>query len=348
MTNCELVDDLLGNKWPNARPCLLHWLNTNSRLADTVYQYRRQFRDKFQSVLSSEDAMAELDIANLLLLDSRIELTPCSRERARTPEYEVRFEGKTSFIIEVKRVREGPLQDRLYKWYRLFAERLRAIPSQLAFGVEVTPHGSYEEFVVRLESHTNEMIEFCECLVKEQGTRLAPDIPVRFHLPHFEREIVLVLDKPSSKTDSSSTSHNGPTFRMLYTGKEPFKFSDTVFDKLGQMREHAINVLVITSNSTTHDATDLFESLWAIDGLVREGNDKFFCEKGFGGVVDFLQKSKRLSAIVFRKDGFVQPVGQEASKTRNSVWCNSYAHHQLPIAVKELLEHMDAPWRPWD
>jgi hypothetical protein len=115
------------------------------------------------------------------------------------------------------------------------------------------------------------------------------------------------------------------------------------------MREGTTNVLVITSNSTTHDEADLLASLWAIDKKVREKDDAFFRDKKFVGVDDFLTEWGKLSAVVFRKDGFVRPHGSGVSaKTRNLVWCNFYAHCQLPVTAKDFLEKMDAPWHPWD
>lgn len=160
------------------------------------------------------------------------------------------------------------------------------------------------------------------------------DVSIEYPLDGFHDEVNIVLSKPSGKKDSSKTSYYGGFCPIFFTNKECLKFGDTIFEKLGQCIEGMINILAITTNSSTHEPEDVLESIASINSLIRENNDDFFKKKGFEGTDDFLRVSKNLSAIVFKTTW----VNRE--KNYNLVWCNANAESQVPDDLKEYSKHM--------
>ena len=68
--------------------------------------------------------------------------------------------------------------------------------------------------------------------------------------------------------------------------------------------------------------------------LIKKKDNDFFIRNGFEGILDFLDHTKHLSAILFKGIWF------NASQPPNLLWCNSHAEHKVPAILQEYLSTM--------
>ena len=121
---------------------------------------------------------------------------------------------------------------------------------------------------------------------------------------------------------------------LFYSQKEPYKFSNTIFEKLSQMVPGMINVIICSTASSTHEREDLLDAIRSINSLIKKMDDDFFVRNGFKAVSDFLDHTKHLTAILFKGIWF------NASQPPNLLWCNSKAECQIPNDLQEYLSTM--------
>ncbi|MEW6067519.1 MAG: hypothetical protein AB1610_04425 [Nitrospirota bacterium] len=212
------------------------------------------------------------------------------------------------------------------------------LPSSLAFSLVVEDwDANAEEIVNRLESLKEVVIQYIENCIRIEGDHLALDDVREYSIPGLEDALILMLSKPSGKITRDETSYHVGSSPIFYSQKEYRKFGDVIVKSLHQMLPNMINVLVIGSNSSTHEENDLFKSIYSINRLLRTGDEGFFIDKSLCGKQDFLNQSKRLSGILFRNNW----IGLNAVKDRNLLWCNEQADQQIPEPIKEYLRTMN-------
>jgi hypothetical protein len=57
--------------------------------------------------------------------------------KKRSPDFTATFESSLEFNIEIKRIREGGLGQRYNEWREEVVDRIRKIPSSLAFAIDM-------------------------------------------------------------------------------------------------------------------------------------------------------------------------------------------------------------------
>ncbi len=335
----ELVDYIIEDRQHITELALRHWLQTSTRYHDFVYKYRDKIRSKFRNSVTDEDwndVRFEIEIPFLFLLDDRytVEYEKFGSEKKRSPDFTVQRAGLYEFNVEVKRVREASLGTRYDEVIKRIIEPIRKTPSSLGFSINVLSMDPNHDLVFRLEKSADNVTSKILSLISNEEAAMPKDESLEYPLDGFYDEVNIVLSKPSGKKDFSKTSYDVRYCPIFFTNKECLKFGDTIFEKLGQRIEGMINILAITTNSSTHAPEDVFESIVSINGLTRENNDDFFKRKGFESTDDFLRVSKNLSAIVFKTTWI------DREENYNLVWCNPNAESQVPEDLKEYLKHM--------
>jgi hypothetical protein len=237
------------------------------------------------------------------------------------------------FNIEVKRIRCTGAEKRFEVWKQHVIKQIKAIPSPLAFSMDIGDFDTPISLLDRLEAEKEKVISY----IRETIVNSQEKIPVggekRYFVPGFKGEFEFRLRKPPRKPTSDHTSYYYMTHPDFATHEEYRKFGDLICDPehLRQMRPGMINILAITSDSSTHEDSDLDTSLAELEELATRGEDEFFINKGFKGSADFAAQIERLSAILLLS-AFV-PV----RSAHNALWYNDKAKLALPNDIGKIL-----------
>lgn len=320
-----------------------YWFGTCDRFLDFVERYQKKIQSKVRNAKDAEyleDVSFELEVVCLFLLDDRfeVEYEKYSSKPGRNPDYTITFEKNTVFNVEVGRIREADQGYRFDKWVNEVVERGRAVHSDLAFRLKMPKLDAQPDLVDRLEASKEKIAQYIQLTIQNQNEKLPLDTPYEYIVPGFENELMLVLSRPSGKPTKDRTLSYGVSPRAVFYKKNEFhKFGDAISGKLGQMRPGMINVLILSSGSTTHEDVDLNWATESIKQLIDENNDAFFVEKGFQDTQDFVHQFKNLGGVLFRSTW----VGEKPP--RNLLWCNDLADQPIPELIAEYMRNMDRP-----
>jgi hypothetical protein len=339
MKSDEQAKYLTGNRDHPYTKALEYWIDNSDRFGVFIDRYRNKIRKKCASAKSFEDLedlRFELEIPYLFLLDHRfeVEYEKCFTGIRRTPDFTVTFENNITFNIEVKRIREAALGHRFNTWMEEVVNRIKEVPSNLGFGIDMTQIDGTSEFLEQIETQKEAIIKFIEKTIRNEDKILKESCDSEHVIPGIDEEFILHLTKLKHKNEACSTAYLIGVEPIFYNQKEPYKFSDIIFEKLTQMVPGMINVIICTSFSSTHEREDLPYAIKLINSLIKKKDNDFFLRKGFKGISDFLDHTKHLSAILFKGIWF------NASQPPNWLWCNSHAEHQVPAILREYLTTM--------
>ena len=329
MTDKQLIDNIFGDKQHYIPDYLMNWITTCPKFGNFLRTYHFKIKKKWRCARDEEDlkdTIFELKVAYLFLLDNRFELKyeKYSIGNSRTPDFSIIFKQSINFNVEVKRIRETDLGIRLKNILKVIGDRIREIPSGLSASINVVIGNHYGKgFINQLESSIEELMQYIKNTIETEEHKLDYGALDEYPIPSFKGELILELSKPLSKYDTKHTSYRDGTMPIFYTQKEHYKFGDTVFEKLGQMLPGTANLLIIGSDSSTHEKEDFFTQIKMVTDSVRQGNDAFFINKRFNGVGDFTAQIKNLSAVLFRSCWI------DNSHNRNYLWINKNANFEL-------------------
>ena len=338
--NDEILE-ITGQKTHPIAKALDFWIGSSERFKTFVYQFKDKISKKCSTAKTYEDledVRFELEIPYLLLLDDRflVEYEKFGTCKQRSPDFTATFDNSVEFNIEVKRIREHIFGQRYAKWLQNIVEEIRKIPSSLGFSLDMVEANGTAELIDTLEREQAEIIHFIKKTIIAEEPNIQRGFPVDYEVPNLKRRLVLILSKPPLKANFNKTSYYGGIEPIFYTQKEHFKISDSIFEKLGQIIPGMVNVIICTSNSSTHEREDLHDAIGSINTLISKNDEGFFIQKGFEGIQDFLSYTKNLSGIMFRS------TWSEQARALNSLWCNKQAENQIPEPIREYLSKMTA------
>jgi hypothetical protein len=342
MDNTFLIKYIFKDGRNRITDILESWIGTCDKYKEFVLIYRDKIRKKILEATNDEvlnDVMFELEVAYLLCLDTRceVEYEKYKKANTRSPDFIISFDNSTSFAMEVKRIRESIAAVRYQSLIQEIADEVQKVPSSLGFSLVNDDLDATQEIVEILESEKDALIRYIKSAIQNEESRISSGSVRKCPLPGFGDKFVLILTKPLKKINAAETSYNGGFRPSFYTQREYLKFSDAIFEKLGQMRPNMVNVLVITSDSTTHESEDLYQAIHFINQFVNNKDDAFFSAKGFQGTAGFMAFWKRLSGIVFRTIW----ISISNRTDRNTLWQNVQAEQHIPEAVAEYFRKMD-------
>lgn len=337
MSESDLINYILKDRQHTLSEAFRSWFATCERFEGFVILHKDKIRKKVGGARGEglEDLRLELELPYLLLLDDRfkVEYEKYAGNKTTSPDFSITFDHSTHFSVEVKRIREADLGRRFSQWIEKVVSRIEAIPSGLAFRLHFPEMESTSDPVDRLEASTEEIISYIENTILTEGGKLSVDSEREFSIPGFQDEMVLTLSKPPHKQDSG-TSYHGGIGPIFYTKKEFKKFSDLICDLLleKQVRPGMINLLFLSTNSTTHEDKNLPEAIHQLHQC-----DEFFIKKGFKSRQDFLDRSKSLSGILFRSSWMP---ASASGKNLNFLWLNGQAEYPIPEPIQNYLTNM--------
>jgi len=344
MDNKSLIEYILEGRQHKSELALAYWFDNSKRYYEFVDLHRDKIRSKFRKSITDEDiadVLFELELPYLFLINDRfmVEYEKYGSGKKRAPDFTIQYERNEAFNVEVKRIREGSFGTRYSAIINKIIDPVRKTPSSLGFSINVRHFDLDENFIIALENSAEQITSQIQNLISREETKMSYDSAFDYPLPGFENEIEITLSRPSGKKNSSKTSYYGGLSPIFYTNKEPLKFGDTVLEKLGQCISGMINILFISTNSSTHEPDDVLESIASINSLIRTKNNDFFKNKGFAGIDDFVDSSRNLSGIV------VKTTWASLKHQSNLVWCNSNAAHQIPLDLKDYMKYMGTNMR---
>lgn len=312
------------------------WIDNSDSFFKFVSANSDKIRGKIRGAKSDEDlidVVFELEVAfNMVGTDGyKIEYEKYGSKIGRAPDFTVTSRSGIEFNVEVKRIREGALGVKYQAIIDDIVNLIRPIPSMLAFSFAIDVMDLDQDFLRRFEGAKATIISFIKDKVQSEDQRLPFDETVDYELPGFEDEISIILSKPKGKLDYSKTSYHGGSFPIFYTQKESNKFGDAIFEKVGQMIPGSINILLIASNSSTHEKEDLQDALVSITELVRDKKEEFFVNKGFCDINYFLSQAENLSGVLFKTSW------SSLSIPSNYLWCNQKATSKIPDEIRPFL-----------
>jgi hypothetical protein len=236
-----------------------------------------------------------------------------------------------AFNIEVKRIRCTDVERRREAWKQAMAQRVRAVPSGLAFTWDIGDFDTPIEFVDLLVAGTEEIASHITGVIVESDKEMAPGNTKRYAVPGFEG-VGFEIRKPPGKLDPSHTSYYGGFFPLPITHNEYKKFGDMICDPahLGQMRPDMVNIIAVVTDSAALDDSDLGTAVASLEELTVQGDDEFFARKGFKGRADYIAQLERLSGILFT--GWV-PLGGYP----NALLLNDRAKCSIPGEIGSIL-----------
>jgi hypothetical protein len=255
--------------------------------------------------------------------------------KTRAPDFSITFDKSAPFNVEVKKIRKTQLDVDFDQCFQEVGEKIRTVPSDLLCRMDVISLNPDCDLIARLKISQEKIVCFAQNTIYSEKDKLSLEDSREYPVPGFEDEVTLILDKSLSKINLDHTYYYHGLRPLFFTQKELYKFSDTIFEKMGQMLPAMANVLVITSDSDTHDQHNLLDAIKSINQLLARGEESFFIKKGFKGTLDFREQSKSISAILFRNNW----VSEE--RDRNFLWYNKFARNPLLEAIGNYLKQMD-------
>lgn len=116
-----------------------------------------------------------------------------------------------------------------------------------------------------------------------------------------------------------------PSAPGAYEARESGKLTNTVCNKLGQMPQGMINILVIAGDGIGD--IDVAHTMKQLKQHAEHKDDLFFARRGCVGAREFLNLYQRLSGILLRSSG-----GQAL------LWSNAQAKHPVPADIRAILQ----------
>lgn len=152
-----------------------------------------------------------------------------------------------------------------------------------------------------------------------------PDFAVTFKSFIFNVEVTRI------HTGNMEMSEKPPGFDPQQVND---RLSDTVCDKLGQMRPGMSNVLIIVTDNNFYAALDLDQALIELKDRVEKKEEGLYGRYGFVKPADFFKYYLRLSGILARTPG------RQETRAYAKLWLNNQAKHPLTSSLQNTLQKM--------
>ena len=270
MDNKSLIEYILEGRQHKMELALNHWLTNSERYFAFIKLNRDKIRSKVRNAMTDDDlddVRFELELPFLFLINNKftVEYEKYGSGKMRTPDFTIRDESSAEFNVEVKRIREGNFGVRYENVIKKIIDPIRRMPSSLGFSINVLHFDLNDDFIKALEASADQISCQIQSLIIREESKMSYGSAMDYPLPGFEHEIEIRLSRPSGKKNLCRTSYYGGLDPIFFTNKEHLKFGDTIFEKLGQCISGMINILFVSSNSSTHDRNHVLESIASIN-----------------------------------------------------------------------------------
>jgi hypothetical protein len=349
----ELVNKIFQDENHPFASIVGYWIDSLKRFELFVGDNRCKIRAKINEAAGDDGnlagVLAELEMAYLLLQNETFSVEYEHRyEQPRGPDLTVTCchartdSDRSTFNVEVKRIRKRDLEKRLESWKKQMENqirrRIKGISPTLGVAIDIDVDLDDlmrpADWLDKLEYATSDIINYViQTLRKEEGN-VPSGKAVQYSIPHLDEGITVILSNPLRPP--GYVSYYGVSHTVLRTQHEHRDFGDVICDKLEQMVPGMINVLAISTDSATHDIHGLENAIESLKERAQCGDDDFFIRKGLKGAKDYLEKAERLSGVLLRSIW----VPLCAEEDRNLLRCNRDAE-PIPEDIRRILREMD-------
>jgi hypothetical protein len=173
-----------------------------------------------------------------------------------------------------------------------------------------------------------------------QKTR-GPDFAVRFKSITFNVEVTRIAfrdgQRPLPAAEGPSAeghTHATPMLDPLQVGG---RLTDTVCDKLGQMRPGMVNILIVNMDNDLARHLDVNQAMARLKDRAERREAGLFTRYGFLNTADFFKYFLRLSGVLVR-DASAGRAAEEDEAAGSLLWINNQAKHAIPRALHTILQ----------
>ncbi len=131
----------------------------------------------------------------------------------------------------------------------------------------------------------------------------------------------------TAQLDADQPLPPGAESTGAYEARESGKLTNTVCNKIGQMPQGMINILVIAGDGIGIGNIDVAHTMKHLKGRAEHKDDVFFARRGCVSAREFLKQYQRLSSILLRG-----PSGQAL------LWTNAQAKYPVPADIRAILQ----------
>jgi hypothetical protein len=314
MSDDELLAYIFSNLAHSVVSAFRLWIGSSDRFRVFAVKHKDKIRSKVRGAIKDplnfdeklRDIQFELEVAYLLLQSASVSEVEYEKgkRKGKGSDFTVTCDTGIVFNAEVKRIREADAEMCFNKWEEYVAAQVTQIPSstlilQMRIG-DPDDLGSYKPNLLnRLEEQVSEIIAYIRKIAQSAEADIAVGSEEAYVVPGFEGELILDFSKPMQRQRSDTLQCRRSYRPIFYTQEEYRKFGDLICDPgiLDQLQPGMINILVVASESETHEDVDLTYAL----SLIQKNDDAFFVKKGFkGGKAEFFSQYKKLSGIAYR------------------------------------------------
>jgi hypothetical protein len=348
--NAKLAEEILSSLMSNERLSLacrtvLRWAEVSTGFRRFLEKYADKIRKKLKNAAEESDekvrdVLVELAcVYRLARTDVFLpEYEPYASEKTGNPDVRCCSERFPPFNLEIKRIREAKGLTDFKKSMNNIIQQLCQTKSSLGFLISLIDMERSQDLPQRLSQALSSVISQCLALVVKCERELPSDAEVSYPIEGFQDSLTITMHKIPGKSSDSPTVNLGCLYSLPYTEHEWRKFADKILYCLQscQVREGMINMLMIVSDSDTHEPEDLrkaIDEVWASTQGVDDRSVRGQCSED---ACAFHQKLPLLSCIllVTRWSALDQPMGG------SYLWGNPRATVCLPEGLGCLLREL--------
>ncbi len=160
----------------------------------------------------------------------------------------------------------------------------------------------------------------------------APDFAVTFKSFTFNVEVTRIGLREGERPTPTTANEPALTLEPEQVGG---RLTDSVCDKLGQMRPGMINLLLVMMDSDFFRVLDIQQAMAQLRVRAERKEAGLFARYGFVNSSDFFKYYLRLSGVLVRNAG--EP-GEEDGTADSLLWLNKQTKHPLPRPLQTLLQ----------
>jgi hypothetical protein len=262
------------------------------------------------------DVFAELGTAARLLFNPSfdVEYEPFGKVGV---DFHVHYDRGES-NAETKRVRETQATTTFEQCRARIVSAVREIPAQLGISIDCYAMHADPTSARHLHDVIDEVVHQACTAVKELNGKLKDGLTETITLDGFP-EFQLRITHVPEKDPNSPTANFGGVSPLLYSQKESRKYADRIFDAIKQFREGVPNVLVLWSDSITHEPDELTFAIQEIEQSMRDGEQAIFTKRSYKDAADFGKQFRLMTAAV----AVSQQPRVPGMSSANAVWLHS-------------------------
>lgn len=199
--------------------------------------------------------------------------------------------------------------ERYQQCVRRISERVGQIPQGIDADISPFSQENGEQLVENLILAEDDIVEEIKQIISRQSQVLPTDSEESYDIGNSGGPLlILTLERPSLSTilplEGNKLFGGEYIEPIFYKGTEYRTFRNKILDKLGQLREGELNVLMIYTTRISDDSRNLLEAIKELSRKVEANDNEFFknirTKRGsIRNIKDFLELWQRVSCTIY-------------------------------------------------